>query len=102
MKKVISKGASAALAKPSKPTPIVAPGAAVTASAGATKLDRMISLLRREEGATVAQMQAATGWQAHSVRGALSAAVKRRHGLPLSSTAGQQGRVYRIAAPEQV
>jgi len=36
------------------------------------KLGAMVALLRRECGASIAEMMAATGWQAHSVRGAMS------------------------------
>lgn len=41
-------------------------------------------------------MMAVTGWQAHSVRGALSGALKKKLGLTLSSTPEESGRVYRI------
>ena len=54
-------------------------------------------LLRRRNGATIDDLTAATGWQAHSVRGAISGALKRRYGLSVSSAnEGKRGRVYRI------
>lgn len=57
----------------------------------------IVKLLRRKKGATVAEISAAIGWQAHSVRGAISGALKRKHGLPVtSSVEGDRGRVYRI------
>ena len=38
----------------------------------ATKTDAVLKLLGRQQGATVAQLQKATGWQPHSVRAALT------------------------------
>ena len=43
-----------------------------------SKLDRMEVLLRRANGATIADMVKATGWQKHSVRGAMAGALKKR------------------------
>jgi hypothetical protein len=45
-----------------------------------TKQALMIELLRRPEGATVEQIAAATGWQHHTIRGAISGALKRSSG----------------------
>lgn len=63
-----------------------------------SKLARLTALLRRREGATIAEMVAATGWQAHSVRGALSGTLKKRMGLAVTSEAAEGGRVYRVPA----
>ena len=41
----------------------------------------MIDLLKRPEGATVEQIAAATGWQKHTIRGAISGALKKKLGL---------------------
>jgi hypothetical protein len=41
-------------------------------------------------------MMAATGWQAHSVRGAMSGALKKNQGLVIESEKAAAGRVYRI------
>jgi hypothetical protein len=62
-----------------------------------TKQAAMISMLRRPEGATIAQLCAVTGWQAHTVRGAFAGAFKKKLGLTLVSekTKGAD-RVYRI------
>ena len=56
-------------------------------------------MLRRKEGATIAQIVAATGWQPHTVRGAFAGALKKKLGLTVTSdkVAGV-GRVYRIVA----
>ena len=56
----------------------------------------VIEMLGRPEGATLAQIMAATGWQRHSVRGFLSGTAKKKLGLSLTSEPGQAGRTYRI------
>jgi hypothetical protein len=54
-------------------------------------------MLRRERGASVAEIVAALGWQAHSVRGAISGALKRKRGLTIQSeTDDGRGRIYHI------
>jgi hypothetical protein len=59
----------------------------------------LIDLLQRKEGVTVAEIAAATGWQPHSVRGAISGALKKKLGLAvISHVEDGRGRVYRIAA----
>jgi hypothetical protein len=57
----------------------------------------MVDLLVRPQGAALAEMVNATGWQAHSVRGALSGALKRQRNLPIISEKTEAGRIYRIA-----
>ena len=42
-------------------------------------------MLRRKEGATIAQIVAATGWQPHTVRGAFAGALKKKLGLTVTS-----------------
>jgi hypothetical protein len=58
--------------------------AATPASPPTSKLDRLATLLGRRKGASIADMMSATGWQPHSVRGALAGALKRR-GLIITS-----------------
>jgi hypothetical protein len=60
-----------------------------------TKQARLVALLR--EGATIDEMTAATGWQSHTVRGAMAGALKKRLGLTITSEKEERGRVYRIA-----
>ena len=45
-----------------------------------TKQEQVLALLRREEGATIAQICEATGWQQHTVRG-FFAGLKKRQGI---------------------
>ena len=62
-----------------------------------TKQERMLTLLSRPEGATIAEMMEATQWQQHSVRGFLAGTVKRKLGFPLtSSKAAGDVRRYRV------
>ncbi len=62
-----------------------------------TKQALLIDLLCRRNGATTEEMVVATGWQSHSVRGAISGALKKKLGLTIVSEAVQKrGRVYRI------
>lgn len=49
-----------------------------------SRLDRLQQLLMRENGASIAEMVDATGWQQHSVRGAMAGALKKR-GLTITS-----------------
>jgi DNA-binding MarR family transcriptional regulator len=51
-----------------------------------TKQAQMIDLLKRPEGATVEQIAKATGWQHHTIRGAISGAVKKKLGLTVEAT----------------
>ena len=61
-----------------------------------TKLAMLIGLLEREGGATVEEMVAATGWQAHSVRGVISGTLTKRFGLVITSEPVEgRGRVYK-------
>jgi hypothetical protein len=62
-----------------------------------TKLGTLIAVLRRKKGATIADLMEATGWQAHSVRGAISGALKKKLKLEVvSEPVDGRGRVYRI------
>ena len=63
-----------------------------------SKLDRLIAILLHEDGADMAAMIEATGWQAHSVRGALAGALKKK-GHAVSSEKSGERRIWRIATP---
>ncbi len=75
------------------------PAAAKPKAPAATKADKLLKLLKSKRGASMEQLQEASGWQAHSVRGFLSGTVKGRMGLAIESEADKSGiRRYRIAA----
>jgi hypothetical protein len=62
-----------------------APAEKPTLRAG-TKQAQMIEMLKRPKGATVEQIAAATGWQHHTIRGAISGALKKKLGLTVEAT----------------
>jgi hypothetical protein len=63
-----------------------------------SKQARVIAMLRRPEGATIAQIMHETGWLAHTVRGAFAGALKKKLGLTVTSEKADGGdRVYRLA-----
>ncbi len=65
-----------------------------------TKTQIALSLLERSKGASLAEMQNAMGWQAHSVRGFLSSTVRKMPGVILVSDKTAKGpRRYHIQAP---
>jgi Protein of unknown function (DUF3489) len=51
-----------------------------------TKQGLMIEMLKRPEGATVEQIAEATGWQRHTIRGAISGALKKKLRLTIEAT----------------
>jgi hypothetical protein len=89
-------GASGKLQRKPSRTRGTAPGGSDVVSVG--KLAFMVRLLRRPGGATIEELAKGTGWQKHSVRGAISGALKKKRGLTVTSAAESGGaRVYRIA-----
>ncbi|MCW2313373.1 DUF3489 domain-containing protein [Rhodoferax antarcticus] len=63
-----------------------------------SKQATVISMLKRPEGATIAQICEATSWQAHTVRGTFAGAFKKKLGLNITSDKTQGGtRTYRVA-----
>lgn len=62
-----------------------------------SKQAQLIAMLKRSEGATIDEIVAAFGWQAHTVRGAIAGALKKKLGLDVTSEkVDGRGRVYRI------
>ena len=67
-----------------------------------TKQSVVIGMLRRREGASLEEMMAATDWQAHSVRGFMSGALKKRLGMAVVSEKDRktgERRYFVVAAP---
>ena len=78
------------------PKEATAPSGSPPARPG-TKTAIVLELLRRPEGATLAELMAATGWQPHSVRGFLSGGLGKKMGLTVESLKTAEGaRAYRI------
>lgn len=62
-----------------------------------SKQAKMITLLRRPGGASLDALMKATGWQRHTIRGAIAGALKKRLKLKVVATKSADGaRVYRI------
>lgn len=62
-----------------------------------TKLGQIVRLLQRTKGATLEDMEKLTGWQRHSVRGAISGSLRGKYGLKIEISVEEgRGRVYRI------
>lgn len=75
------------------------PATGLGLTAPISKLDRLIALLQQRAGADMPAMIAATGWQAHSVRGALAGALRKK-GHQVRSEKSEAGRVWRITPAE--
>jgi hypothetical protein len=80
-----------------------APAPKVTTPRAGTKQAMLITLLRTPDGATMDEIVAATGWLAHTARGAMSGALGKRLGLVVTSAKESvRGRVYHLAPSGQI
>ena len=85
-----------AMAEAAKPLAATSATVASQPKAG-TKLSILIEALSKSTGATIEDLIVATGWQAHSIRGAMSGALKKdRELIVTSEKLDQRGRVYRL------
>jgi len=89
-----TKAKSARKATPAKKAPkgrtkreVAKPKAARDGS----KTAKILDLLQRPGGATSKELMKATGWLPHSVRGFLSGTVRKKMGLTVTSTKGEDG-----------
>jgi hypothetical protein len=80
-----------------KPAPPGADDPAGKKAISGSKQSCVIAMLQSPEGATIAALMKATGWQQHSVRGFLAGVVRKRLKLKLGSTKVDGRRIYRIA-----
>ncbi len=104
----MSKAKKTKTLKVSKDGTVKAPKAAKRATSAARKIKstaepksnkttQMVELLRRENGATLDELVAFTGWNANSVRGFLSGTVGKKMGLKVESTKSEDSkRKYQI------
>src|SRR4029453_9457591 len=70
---------------------------AKSARRSGSKAEKVLDLMRRKEGATLAEIAKATDWQNHSIRGFVSGHVTKKLGLKVESTKSEAGeRTYRI------
>lgn len=65
----------------------------------ASKQDQVLALLRRQDGASIAEICGATGWQAHSARGFMSGALKKRLKIEVISEKNEAGERRYFVAP---
>jgi hypothetical protein len=92
-----AKSKSAKKAKDTKKTPKAAKAAGVARDG--SKAAKIIDLLKRPNGATLAEIMKAAGWEAHSVRGFISGTLTKKMGLAVVSAKGEDGeRSYSIKA----
>ena len=88
--------------------PTAAPTAPLSPEAGRvrksrpdTKQAQLVAMLQSPDGASLDEIVAATGWQAHTVRGAIAGALKKKLGLVVMSERVEgRGRVYRVGAAQ--
>ncbi len=74
------------------------PQADDTVAKAPSRLDQLQALLSRESGASIVEMVETTGWQQHSVRGAMAGALKKR-GLTITSQKIDGTRRYSAVIP---
>ena len=64
-----------------------------------TKQALVLGLLRRQDGASIAEIIQAADWQSHSVRGFFAGALKKRLKIEVISDKGEDGIRHYYVAP---
>ncbi len=91
----LGSGAAAAIDKPNSGV-----AASPTSPRGGTKIAQVVELLQRGDGATLAELVAATGWLPHTTRAALTGLRKRGYAVGIDRADKVRGSVYRIEPTE--
>jgi hypothetical protein len=69
-----------------------------TTARDGSKKAQVLDLIKRPEGATLKDIMAVTGWQAHSVRGFISGSLTKKMGIKIESLKREDGdRAYKVA-----
>jgi hypothetical protein len=89
--------AAADAAAPRAAPPLAATPAHIRKPRADTKQGQLVAMLKQPDGASLDEIVAATGWQPHTVRGAIAGALKKKLGLSVTSEKVEaRGRVYRL------
>jgi len=96
-KKAKASKKAAKATKSAKPKKAAKATKAKGAAKSGSKAEKVLELMKRKEGATLAEIAKATDWQNHSIRGFVSGHVIKKLGLKVESTKSDAGeRTYRI------
>jgi hypothetical protein len=100
-KKTKATKKSAKATKTAKAKKVAKPAKAKGARSG-SKAEKVLELMKRKEGATLAEIAKATEWQNHSIRGFVSGHVTKKLGLKVESTKSESAeRTYRIVSKDR-
>ena len=92
-----AKGKSGKKATPPKKAAKAPKAAKAKGARQGSKTAQVLELLRRPGGATLRELMASTGWQAHSLRGFVSGTLGKKMGLSVESRKGEDGeRTYSL------
>lgn len=95
---VVTKGKTSKAKEPARGPAKKSPGAKPKPGGPrpTNKIAKVVEMLRKPGGATIKAIMDATDWQAHSVRGAIAGAIKKKMGLKVAAETRGDERVYRI------